>query len=184
MTQSVGPAKAILNPLGDLDKQLIAHEVTKAVVDFLEMVDVEKEHRELVIAVDPGALDAAIQPVQQQITVAQAGQLVVERRVTQLFLSLPADGDFPLEVGLLALELGRPLPDLALEGLHKGPEHMGERLELRRAALLDRWQLLVALHGLDGDIGELLHRSDQAPRRPLAHPLDDRQVDHAHDADD
>ncbi len=62
--------------------------MTQAVVHILKAIQIEKQHRELIIVVLPGALNHELQVLSQQRAVRQLGQRVVECRVTKMVLAL------------------------------------------------------------------------------------------------
>src|SRR5690606_32469880 len=66
--------------------------VAERVVDVLEAVEMQEQHRDLAIA-DPGPLDRARQPFRQQRTVGQAGQGVVVGQEAQFLLGALLVGD-------------------------------------------------------------------------------------------
>ena len=73
-------------------QQLVAGVVAEAVVDLLEPVEVDEQHREDA----PGALRARerlVEPVAEQGAVGEAGEPVVERLARQLLLEPDALGD-------------------------------------------------------------------------------------------
>jgi hypothetical protein len=90
-------------PLGHALQQLVAHAVAEAVVDELEVVQVDEHHRH-------GARRALREhrlahPVVQQVAVGQAGERVVVRLVLELHLvALPLDGVLHRAQQQLALE--------------------------------------------------------------------------------
>jgi hypothetical protein len=63
-------------PAGDLAQHLVTDVVTHGVVDLLEVVEVDQQHRERVIGVGLG--DGPLSALAQQLTVRQAGQGVVQ----------------------------------------------------------------------------------------------------------
>ena len=102
----VDAPEAAAEALGHLDQQLVAVVVPEVVVDQLEPVEVEEEHRgELSPA--RGALERLLEPVHEQHPVRQSRQLVVEGPLHQLRLEglVPADvpgiEDDPAHPGLM-----------------------------------------------------------------------------------
>ena len=82
---------AFAEPAADLHQQRIADRVPERVVDFLEMVEIEAQHRELVAALDqPQGL---FELLAEQRPVRQVGQRVMARHVRNLFLGLLPFGD-------------------------------------------------------------------------------------------
>jgi hypothetical protein len=79
----VGPAKAAAQPGGDLLQQPVAGAVAHAVVDHLEVVEVDEEHGEAAAgAVGPG--ERVAHPVVEHRPVGEVGELVVEGLVLEL----------------------------------------------------------------------------------------------------
>ena len=80
------------DPLGDGDQQPVPDAVAEAVVDVLEVVEVEEQHGERL----GGAVAAAQrvgEPVAEQLAVGEPGERVVERLVAELLLERLAVGD-------------------------------------------------------------------------------------------
>ena len=78
--------------LGHLDEQPVPGGVAEAVVDLLEAVQVEEQHRHRGrLALGP--LEGVVDPVLEQGPVGQRGQRVVEGLVDELVLELAALGD-------------------------------------------------------------------------------------------
>jgi hypothetical protein len=76
--QRVAAPQRATEPLGDLDQQRVAVVVAERVVDLLEAIEVDQQHRGRVVA----AQVALGTPVQQS-AVGEAGQRVVERLVAE-----------------------------------------------------------------------------------------------------
>ncbi len=79
----VGPQRRF-QPTGDGHQQLVAGRVAEAVVDDLEAVEVEEQHRRAdggVVALR--APDRLVEAVDEQDAVRQAGEVVVQRVVLQ-----------------------------------------------------------------------------------------------------
>jgi hypothetical protein len=88
--RGVGRAQAALEPPGRGHQQLVAGGVAEAVVDVLEVVQVDEQDGQVPLArPSQGVLD----PLGGQGAVGQAGQPVVERLVDELSLQLLAVGD-------------------------------------------------------------------------------------------
>ena len=102
--RGVAGAQASLEPPGRGHQQLVAGGVAEAVVDVLEVVQVDEQHGQVgLVGTGQGVLD----PLGEQGPVGQAGQAVVERLVDELGLQLLAVGDVagvqhqPADVGVL-----------------------------------------------------------------------------------
>jgi hypothetical protein len=83
-------------PVAELDEQLVAGAVPERVVDELEVVDVEEQHRNP----GPGAVVAGEclgDPVEEQRPVGKPGEWIVERVVAELDLQETASCDIPDE---------------------------------------------------------------------------------------
>ena len=88
--RGVGRAQAALEPPGGRDQQLVAGGVAEAVVDVLEVVQVDEQDGQVALArAGQGVLD----PLGEQGAVGQAGQPVVEGLVDELGLQLLAVRD-------------------------------------------------------------------------------------------
>ena len=77
-------------PLGDVDEHPVADPVADAVVDLLEVVEVEEQHHHVVLAAPGPTLHRVLEPVGEQATVGEPGEGVVERVMGQLLLHLQA----------------------------------------------------------------------------------------------
>jgi hypothetical protein len=84
-----------LQTLGHLPQQLIAGLMTKAVVDHLEVIQVEKQQCDHLLGV-LGAGQGALQPVEEQGAIGQARERVMERQLAQLLLEDLALGDIAI----------------------------------------------------------------------------------------
>ena len=76
---------ARLQPLGDLGQHLVAARVPERVVDELEPVEVDEQHRGVRLHAAT-ARERVLQAVDEHHAVAQAGELVVRGAVAQLLL--------------------------------------------------------------------------------------------------
>ena len=88
----VDPAQRPLQPRTDLGQQQVAEVMPESVVDVLEAVEVEQQHRHR----HPGALggvDRHVDPVVEQGAVGQGGERVVQREALELGLLRLAFGD-------------------------------------------------------------------------------------------
>ena len=84
-------ADAARRAAGDLDEHLVAGRVAEAVVDGLEVVEVEEEHRQAAPLAPARATRGA--PLGEQRAVGEAGDRVVERLVGELLLERLALAD-------------------------------------------------------------------------------------------
>ena len=80
----------LAEPLGHADEQLVADRVAEAVVDGLEVVEVDEQH-----AGRPPVprIDRLVDQLGEHRAVGEAGERVVERLVAEVVLELLADGD-------------------------------------------------------------------------------------------
>ena len=92
---SVSPGRMqLLEPPRDADQELVAGLVAEAVVDRLEAIEIEVQHREQRPAQRaPRAVKQVLQAVEEQRAVRQAGERIVERLALELRLGLLALGD-------------------------------------------------------------------------------------------
>ena len=127
-----------LDPVRDLHEQRVADLVAERVVDRLEPVDVEQQHRrDAAGAVQPG--QCLVEPVVEQRPVRQPGQGVGERE--------------PLELGLLAQPLadvhrvGDEVERLPVRTVHHGAGDPGvhDAAVPVQVALLERHRLVLAV---------------------------------------
>ena len=130
---SVSPGRnAALEPARRRDQELVTDLVPQAVIDRLETIEIEVEHREPRIAQRaPGAVKQVLQPVEEQRAVREIGERIVERLVLQLLLGLLALGDVARDP----------------EGPHDVPLPIAQRkLRRRDPAELAGRQRLLLLH--------------------------------------
>src|ERR1700733_13358996 len=86
-------AERSTHALRDLHQQLVASRVPQTVIDHLELVDVDKENRKLVVQMPSGSEHRMLQAVEEQIAVRQVGQTVFDRPVVKCLLSPLAVSD-------------------------------------------------------------------------------------------
>ena len=84
----VGAADALVEPARDLDQHLVAGRVAEAVVDRLEVVEVEEDHGEPALLA-PAARDRVAYALGEQRAVGESRDAVVERLVGELLLEQP-----------------------------------------------------------------------------------------------
>ena len=70
----------------DLPQELVARLVPERIVDELEAIEVEKQHREKSLLTAAHAVDRPLQALEEQGAVGQARELVMARGVRQLVL--------------------------------------------------------------------------------------------------
>src|SRR5208283_4167832 len=81
----VDPAHRIPQSLRDLNQQIVAGSVSQAVIDDFELVDINEQHGEFVVRVPFGESESVLQPVEEQGSVRQVRESVVECVVGQRF---------------------------------------------------------------------------------------------------
>ena len=86
----LGP-DARADPLGNHDQEIVSSRVAKAVVDGLEVVEVDEEHREEVASTCP-TLDRMRDPLGEERAVREPGERVVEGLMRELILQGAALG--------------------------------------------------------------------------------------------
>ena len=116
----VGAAQRVAQPLGDADEQLVAGGVAEGVVDRLEVVEVDEQHRHG-LAGAAAAQQRVVDAVAEQRAVGEVGERVVEGLVRELLLQLGEARDRLLEVTVLQRRAGLD----------------GERLEEVQVALVE-----------------------------------------------
>jgi len=87
----VALAQIVFEPLSDHAQELVADRMPERVVDALEMVEVEAEHRNLVVAV--GKVQCLLELLAEQDSVWQIGERVMARHVEDSFLGALPVGD-------------------------------------------------------------------------------------------
>jgi hypothetical protein len=116
----VAPARGALQAAGDLRQQAVAGAVAQRVVDRLEVVEVEQEHRDAVAvgrrgvraAAGLGAGERVGEAVAEEGAVGQAGERVVEGLVRELRLAAAQVGDGARQPGERAAQRAHELPQL------------------------------------------------------------------------
>ena len=88
----IGVPHAVAQAARDGLEQFVADGMAERIVDALELVDVDIEHREL-LAAPLDALKLALEPLAEQHAVRQIGQRVVMRQMRDLPLGAPALGN-------------------------------------------------------------------------------------------
>src|SRR5512132_1970441 len=94
---------AAADPLRDSAQQLIADRMAQGVVDYLEVVEIQKERRELLLG-PVGLHNGHVEPVVEEEAVGHSGQGVVKSKMPDLLfgpLSLGEVDDRPLDDGTL-----------------------------------------------------------------------------------
>ena len=97
---SVRTAQARADPRSHLDEQCIARGVAERVVDALEVVDVEEDHRDARAALR-AARQREVDVLSEQRAVGEVGQRVVVRLMRELFLQLGESRDRALHAAVL-----------------------------------------------------------------------------------
>ncbi len=127
-----------LDAARDLDQELVAHRMAEHVVDFLQAVEVDAQHREFLVGAGAG-LDHLRQRLQEGGAVRQVGQAVMIGHVRHPRFGLAAVGDV-----LVGLDQVLRLAGLVEHGHAAGQEQPqpvlgGDRVLFgEQAALLDR----------------------------------------------
>ena len=193
----VAGAHRVVQPRRQRDEQLVARLVAERVVDELELVEVGEQHRDrAAVAAPPG--ERALEPVERERAVGQAGERVVQRAVADLLLdavALDRAGDDvrdrAQEVGLVGRERGaarararraRPTPRRARDrhrdaGARAGVAHGGDakrgprrRCRSSRPAAPRSACSRPACPGPDGRARAAPAPRASRPRRPAAAP--------------
>ena len=127
--RGVALAEAAAETVGDRAEQLVARVVAVAVVDGLELVDVEQEHADA----GPAAVQRVLQPVVEERAVGELRERVVESLALELLLE--------------RLELAHRLLEAVV--LERDRHVAGERLEETQVLVRE-----VAVHALAAGDGE------------------------------
>ncbi|MEA3411395.1 MAG: hypothetical protein U9R74_07630 [Pseudomonadota bacterium] len=93
--ERVGLAQTALQRLGKLTQQRIARRMSAAVIDDLESVKIEKQHRRLT----PGGLakcQALVEPALELETVQQTRERIVGRLIAQFWCCESCPGPWPI----------------------------------------------------------------------------------------
>ena len=75
--------------MGHRGEEHIARAVAQAIVDNLEAIDIEKEHREVVARIAPSPRHTVREAIDEEISIRQAREGVVKRAEHQLLLGAP-----------------------------------------------------------------------------------------------
>src|SRR2546425_10879645 len=96
----VSGTQVLLQPLSYGDEKFIPNQVSEAVVDDFEAIDVQEENRVEIISRAFCASDCKLQTVAEQGSVGKTCQLIMEHIVEQLIFVQHASGDIRLGPGL------------------------------------------------------------------------------------
>ena len=163
---------------GDLDQEPVAGPVTERIVDDLEVVEVEEQHRDLGPA-PAAACQRPLDVVAEEDPVGQPGQRVVQRVVEELLLEALLVG----RVDEQALRDPAPVAgsSVMLIGLVVDPDHravpgrhpvVGPERPLRRPVLVVRRDRRVEVGGMDQRAARAPGRRMNASRRVAEDRLD------------
>ena len=89
--ERIGLADALANSAPDCLQQIVADRMTERIIDIFEMVEVEAQHRDLLISSD--AAERLFQGFGQHGPIRKVGQRIVARHVRDLRLGLAPFGD-------------------------------------------------------------------------------------------
>ena len=89
---SAGPKRAG-ETMADGDQQLVAGAMPQAVVDRLEIVEIQEEDRQRGLAQPAGAIERVLDAIDEERPVGEPGQRIVQRLVAELCLELLAGRD-------------------------------------------------------------------------------------------
>ena len=170
--QDLARPQAGLQAAGDRHQQAVAHEVAEAVVDVLEAVEVQEQHREPQARFPPVREWAStLEAVQEEGAVREVGQGIVQGGVAELLFRLPALGDVERHsyraaehaagfTQRLQVRLEVPSPPLELEL---------DRLPAQRAPV--RVEDAVVARGAgeifgEAELGQCARQQVSGPRRP------------------
>ena len=161
-------AQAGRQSLGGRAQQLVADRVAEAVVDRLEVVEIDEDHRELTV-VAPAARERQGQAILEQRPVGETGEVVVERLMAELLLERDALGDVaeveqdPVDQGIADVvvrdQLERSI--VAVGGAQAYAQRAGASASLRG--------LLQEARRADGVVGVDVVRQPAADQRPRGH---------------
>ena len=177
--RGVGGADARGQALGDLAQDLVAGGVAEAVVDRLEVVEVEEDDRDAVLLATVAG-DGVAHALDEQGAVGEVGDRVVEGLVGELLLEGlaladvaavehdPADGVVLEQVRVQDLELAQRPVGVAQRAL----EHLGLAPGVRRAVGQQAQQAAVLLGGQQA----VEARPDHVRRRVAEDALDRRAL--------
>ena len=91
-SRGIGGACGVTEPLGNRHQQLVTGGMTQAVVDGLEVVDVDEQHGDRVPA-PRGTVESVADTIGEERSVRQTGEGVVECLMDELILQLASLGD-------------------------------------------------------------------------------------------
>ncbi len=164
--------------LPHVPEQLVAQGVATAVVDVLEVIQVEVEYRQMAL-VALGLGDLLRQAVQPQQAVGQASERIIVGQVFHHALRPPALGDIPhdTEHGRAAVVEDLARPGLDHQGAALGVPVVGFKGNLaiavhRREAGRGMDRVLGGIDGGDVQVQELLARVAVLPTGMLVHRED------------
>ncbi len=115
----VGATQQAAQPSGHDLEQVVAGIVTEGVVDALEAVQVDEQHRKAAVA-GPGAGQNPVQLLQEHASIGQPGEAVEPRQLQHLLFGQCGFGDVAADAAV-ALELAGVEDGLATDADVKGP---------------------------------------------------------------
>jgi hypothetical protein len=177
--QGVPGAQRALEAAGDLDQEVVAGVVAEAVVDALEAIDVEVQHRERqgVAGLALGPPEQVLDPVHEQGPVGQVGERVVQAMALELLGDALVLGDVAgdpegaddVPVRIAQRHLGGRHPAHAAVGEGLLLVHVHERHARAQDVLLVAIGLLGVLGGEEVEVG-LAQRLDRVGQpQPARH---------------
>ena len=89
----VGRPQGTAETVPDGDEQLVAGAVPEAVVDRLEVVEIQEEDRQREVAQPAGPIERVLDPIGEERPVGEPGQRIVQRLVAELCLELLSGRD-------------------------------------------------------------------------------------------
>ena len=131
----VARAQRLVDAQADRRENLVAALVAPAVVDVLEVVQVEEEQRNLLLRLLPDR-DDVLELLLEERPVRKAGQRVVQRQLPELLLRLALRGD----VEQVALQVERPVVVVTDDDAFVADPH--DAAVLRDQAILDAQRIV------------------------------------------
>jgi hypothetical protein len=103
------------NAAADLKQQIVTDQMADRIVDDLEAIQIDEQHRELLVRIRGVTLHRLLEPLQQQGAVGQSGQRIVQRLVLQPTLDTFALGDLFAQVAVGQRQRARAFGDATFQ---------------------------------------------------------------------
>ena len=145
----------VVQALGDFVQQLVAGHMAQAVVDHLEAIQIQEQHRKPLLGIQSRALNRHFQAFMEAIPIRQVGQAVVVGDVEQATLRQVARGNVVQLVDQALPDAGRILVAAAVHGHPALGTPDAQGAQLHREGLFRRIQHRACLALKRSDVPDM-----------------------------